>query len=412
MSKDSKKDTQNDSQSNDDLKSINAEDYDVKNFSLGEMYNTGASAAQDYMFPRYKYPTKQKGSNVENYGERCIVITKPMVLEKGGIPSRNEKWRPTDAECLYIAVPWIPEDEGSNELFTKVLEPTDDKLDKEINEKENKDNFAYKLDKDKSKIGLKKLKYRRLVTEVDPNFNAHDDDDDENKNESDSGKKKWKRVKVKIATVWDEKAKVDDPKKIKTKVFLKDAHGNPKSEPENIESLDDLRELCPWKCTVQFALEFSKFWVMRAPDDDKKKRCGLQVKCIQMFILDRPTKQGTASLGVNVFGGKKKEDNVNDAKDNNSDDSDNDKSDNDSDNKSDDSDKKETKKEDKKEVKKETKKDKKETKKDKKKVESESESSDDSESESSSSDSDSDDSDSDKKTKQKKDSNDKKSKKK
>jgi len=118
----------------------------------------------------------------------------------------------------------------------------------------------------------------------------------------------YRRVKVRLATVFDKNITKDQPWKIKTIVFTCDENGDPKETPETINCLDDLRKIFVWKSKVQFALEINKFWSTKNKEDGVRK-CSMTIKCLQMFILERPEYNKAPSvLSRSVFGSVKKQD--------------------------------------------------------------------------------------------------------
>jgi hypothetical protein len=301
MPKDSKKETKQETSNATEegsLKNVHDSDFNVDNYKLGAILVTkdNQKATQDNAFPRYVY---EDGNE-----ERCIVITDTISMDRGGIPKIDDNWRPTDNHCLYFWLPWLKNDAGSNQLFENVIKPIDDKNNEEINVKHNKDKFVYKIGEGKTKVGIKKLKYRSLISEIDPSKNGNDEDDSDDEKKSSKGgdnEGKYKRIKVKFSLNYNKDAKKDDPKEIKTTVFINNEDGNCKEYPETITCLQDIRNLFTWKCKVKFALEFNKFWIMRTEEDGVRK-CGITVKCLQMYITERSKSSLSASLNLNIFG--------------------------------------------------------------------------------------------------------------
>ena len=60
-----------------------------------------------------------------------------------------------------------------------------------------------------------------------------------------------------------------------------------KSSPENINCLDDLRDLVCNGCTVRLTLKNSKFWACKNLQS-KSRKCGSTITCLQIFVLDNP----------------------------------------------------------------------------------------------------------------------------
>jgi hypothetical protein len=286
----------------DDVRTIQAEDVNIKkNFSIGPVLDSDEDVTQNVAFPRYKYPPLKKGGEPDV--NRFIVVTKPMHMLQGGIPKIHEKWRPTDDKCMYFWLPHIPEDEGSNELFTNVFNPLDEFL-KENATSKDKDGkpFIHKIVKGVPK-GLGKLHYSAGVKKFIP---GKSDDDD---GESDDGKDKttsqeYNRIKVRFALVYDKAKKgKQSAQKIKTRLYLNNDDGTPRDEPEPADTLAEFRKHFVWKSKVQFVLEINKFWIKKDGDQklDGKKECSWTVKCLQLLVLEKPATMG-ASLSRSVFG--------------------------------------------------------------------------------------------------------------
>jgi hypothetical protein len=269
----------------------------------GKDQKDGVGQAQYSLFPRFKYKRDKNDKNAKaDQGERCIVITEEIHMEKGGLPRIDEKWRKTDNDCLYFWLPLLDSDPGAVDLRTNFLTPLDEYNNQKINVEGNKD-YAVTLTNDKKRTPIKKLKYVNCVKLFDPNSN---NEDNEAAHGSDDNTPYY-RVKVRLATVFDKNQPKDESKKIKTQVVTCDANGDPNETPEPISCLEDMRKLFVWKCKVRFAIEVNKFWAAKAIDSDLgARKCSVTLKCIQMFIIERPEFNKTPTvLSSSVFGKKK-----------------------------------------------------------------------------------------------------------
>ena len=315
-SKETKETTSKKTEYDPDVPTIKAEDFDLSKYQLSAIFepkDAKGDSAQWFAFPKYEFPAKKgKGNKVEqaNMG-RCIIVTKPIKMSKGGIPKTDEKWRPTDNDCMYFWLPYDKDDEGSKELFEKVLIPLDEYHLQKLETEGNKE-FLYKDDKGK-KSSIKKIKYVSSVRDavVADDDDKADDDEDNEKSEKAEKKENYKRIKVRLDTVFentkDNKEKKGNPaadRKIKTRFFLMDEDGNPNEEPEPITTLAEARKLLTYNSVVRFALDINKVWVKKTGDQklNGAKECSYTVKCLQVMIVERSTNQTGSQLVRNVFG--------------------------------------------------------------------------------------------------------------
>jgi len=313
-----------------ELPKVNASEFDVKNYKVDIMKeNTSPEfkeARQHTLFPRYKYETEKetkkdskKGDNEKADGEsgqyeRCVIVTKPIKMVKGGLPKLDGKWRNSENECQYF---WLPLEgsDGAVELRDKVMAPMDKHNSKKINDEKNKSGFISKVTKSGKTVPFKDLEYVVCHKLSPKNDNKQDNDDDDDESDDDKKKSKSKddkkskdgdrylRVKVKLHTAYDKDADPKDERKIKTKVFINDKSGDPKREPEKVTCMTDLRKLFEWNCTAQFVLEFNKFWITKQANKNDKYECSVSVKCLGMYIIERPKTSKSASVGgIGIFG--------------------------------------------------------------------------------------------------------------
>jgi hypothetical protein len=288
----SKSNTSSEEKKNGALSNVPASEFKADKFFLSNIEKKFCNDSQYNAFPRYNF-------GEDDSSGRCIVVTEPIVMEKGGLPKINEKFRPTEKDCQYFWLPLLDEDVGGTEFLTKVLEPLDEYIDLRINKNEN-DNFVKLMDDKKKVTNVKKLKYNSCIKEFTPESTNEDEESDDEDNAN-----SYKRLKVKLALQRDEDYSSEKEQEIKTKVFLCDENGDVREKPEDIKNMAQLREVFKWRCTAQFCIEFNKLWAMKSTDESKHRKCGLGAKCIQMLITKIPEQSGSASvLGAGVFGKK------------------------------------------------------------------------------------------------------------
>lgn len=305
------------SKSESGLQNVHVDDFDIKNYSVSpiDLDTEFASGGSQYTaFPRYKYPStgkKPTGAKSQSDNGRLILITDPIKMSKGGLPKVDGNWRKTEGACQYFWLPLLSEDPAGQSLMN-VLSQIDEVNNTEINVGQNKSGFL-KTVKAGKETKLQKVKYSPCVKEFDPSAlnvdeEADDEENDENENENTAGKKgvgeKYSRTKVRLSTVWDKDADKDAEKEIKMKVYINDGNGNPKTTPENVTTMEELRKLFTYNSTVQFAIELNKIWVMKNVDGETKvRKCGLGLKCLQIYVSEMAEYSAVSTeLGAGVFG--------------------------------------------------------------------------------------------------------------
>lgn len=303
MSKNSKQ-QKGEQQRESEINTVNTNDFNIKNFSV-ETIKYSKDATQFSGYCRYDFGKKKNmGPNEKaengNTKDRCVIVTKPIEIKRGGIPSHSDKWRPTDNSRLYF---WLnlDQDEGGKDLYDKVLKPLDELFSKEINKNGNK-NFIYQITASGETKPLTKLSFKECV-KMSPSG------DDEDSGAHKSVLPPYQRIKVKLATVFDENLNQDEPQKIKTKVFVDGIEGEIK-----INCLNDLIEQFPWGCTAEFALEVNKFWAMKSGDP---RNCGYGLKCLAIHVTSKPKQTSQTQVNASIFGSSfksSKEEKVTDTK--------------------------------------------------------------------------------------------------
>lgn len=290
---------QKQSSNNDSVTSISVSEVKIKNFSVEPIIeaNQLKESPQYITYPRYDYGNKKTDGKGESKLEKFVFTTEPIKIAKGGIPKIHQKWRKTDNDCMNF---WLnlDQDDNGKELM-KVLEQLDAYCSKKINDDKNND-FIVKINEGGKRVTIKDLKYLPSVK-----MSVLDSNDEDEEKTSNGLNEQYKRIKVKLWVDYNKDADPTDPKKIRTKVITNDKDGNMKYE--DVESLDDFRKHFTWGCTAQFQLEINKFWVMKQKDTDGIKKCGLGVKCLQVYVTEKSefTKQST-QLTMSVFGNKSK----------------------------------------------------------------------------------------------------------
>ena len=282
-------------------RNMSPEEFDISKFYLDPI--TEKKVAKDAKpekqftaFPKYLYPVP-KGSKGTEQGQKCIIITGNILMDKGGIPTIDGEYRKTEDDCMYFHIPLREGCEDAMTLSTKFLEPLDAQLTKKIDEESGRGFITFAKDKERT---LDNLSYSPCITECDPEAGAGRPTDPQ---------KVYRRVKVKLATLFKENRDENEPQQITTKVFTCDENGDPNPEPENVNTLEDLRKLLVWKSTAKFAIEVTRFWAAKSLETKGKtklRKCGITLKCLQMCITQKPTTVNVpTALSSAVFGSKK-----------------------------------------------------------------------------------------------------------
>merc|ERR1712070_1144854 len=247
--------------------------FDINRLKTRVVEDKNADMPQMNSYPKYIYADNFDPKNIKNMdGDNLVIISGPIKMTKGGIPSLDGKWRNVDKDRMYF---WLPNDESQEECvkFFNVLKSIDDFYDEEINVNGNKKGVLYKSVKGKDKP-IKDLTYTRSVR-LSPKIDNDDDDDDENANK----RLPYERVKIRFSTRYDENLSKDDTADINTLLFLKD-----NESPENCTTVTDFDKEFTYNCTAQFAIALQKIWVQKSAD----KKCSITYKCVQMSILEKP----------------------------------------------------------------------------------------------------------------------------
>jgi hypothetical protein len=305
------------------LPNILVDDFDINNYSVSPIdLNTEFSSggSQYTAFPRYRYSNagKKAGTGGKSYSDsgRLILISDPIKMSKGGLPKVDGNWRKGEGACQYFWLPLLQDDQAGQALLN-VLSQIDEVNNQKINVEKNKSGFLKTL-KDGKETVLKQVKYSGCVKEFDPSAldvdeDADDEDGDvdgEDKEENTSMTKKgstekYNRTKVRLKTIWDNNITDKDTEKVvDMKVYINDGNGNPKSSPESVTCMEDLRKLFTYNSTIQFAIELNKIWVMKTPDTETKvRKCGLGLKCLQIYVSEMAEYSAVSNeLGSGVFG--------------------------------------------------------------------------------------------------------------
>ena len=275
------------------IQRISTADFNIKKLSLEPITETADQMKESPQFNayvRYDYGTDGKkkvddNGKPENTNNRCVVVTLPIEIKKGGIP-RLDQWRLTDNDCMNFFLN-LDQDEGGKDLRDKVFGPLDTLCQKKINKDGNKDFFTKVSDKGVP-VAITKLKFKSGVK-----MSGSGDDDDAPTN----GKAKpvpYERIKVKLPTVFKKDADKNAPKEIKIQAFYQGAE-------VEIKTLQDLRDAFPWGCKAEFVLEINKFWAMRTLKDGERD-CGYGVKCLAINVIEKPKATSAAVINSSIFG--------------------------------------------------------------------------------------------------------------
>lgn len=277
------------------------EDEEVRNITCAEFQSNRLffkstelkpQSSQITCFLKYQYDTTKKATreNNDKFGEKLLMVTKPIKMVKGGIPRHNPKYHGADENSTkraYFYIPKNAEDPNSMELFD-AIDRFDDYMDDEINTKKNANGILCYKGSQGNEVKCKNITYVRMVTTAQPQSFG----DEEN------GKVfvPWDRIKVKLSTVYDEKLGPDDRKEINTQLYVET-----NEEPEKISCITDIEKYFRWNCTAQFALDFNKAWVMTT----KEKKCSIGIKCVQIGVTEISDFKSTASKQISkrLFGG-------------------------------------------------------------------------------------------------------------
>lgn len=268
-------------------KKIRASEFDVKKFYVDPIQDPAKGSTQYNGFVRYDFGSGgKKGEKADSSHGRCVIVTKPIKIEKGGIPSIDATHRPTDNDCFYF---WLNLDQcdGGRELKEKVFGKIDELVEKKINKEGNTD-FIVKVGDRNAQAPLTKLAYVPICRMSQEQEGAT--------NKKGEKTTVYERVKVKIGNVYKQGEDKNAPKEIKIQVF--DASSE---DAIPIKSLADLRQAFPWGCKAAFVLEVNKFWAMTALNKGTRD-CGFGVKCLAIYVLEKPERNNQQVIDKSIFG--------------------------------------------------------------------------------------------------------------
>jgi len=110
----------------------------------------------------------------------------------------------------------------------------------------------------------------------------------------------YKRIKVQFATDFDRDASPESIRPITTQLYV-----GSNVQPKETSTVEEIEKYFRWRCTAQFALTMSKFWIQTSNEE----RCGIGLKCKQIGIIkmaeerQKPSAQLNRSLFAKPMGG-------------------------------------------------------------------------------------------------------------
>lgn len=245
---------------------ITPEQFDITKFYLKPVEDKLSKGSQYLAFPKYKYGKKTEGA--------LTIVTDTIKLTKGGIPRIDGEYKKTDGDRMFFWFGQDPEQKASVEFFN-VLRQIDEFCSEQVSK--NSDTKFVSVIKDGKKEALDKLEYVALVRESSTPENA------EKKVEP------YERIKVKFNTKYDKDLPEGQVSEITTGLFLYD-----KEDSENLSTVTDFEKYLRWNCEAKFILQINKCWAMKAVKN-KKRECGLTIKCLQVYITKEAPSSGLTS---------------------------------------------------------------------------------------------------------------------
>jgi hypothetical protein len=206
--------------------------------------------------------------------------TDPIKLTQYGIPRKvtegkdgaNKKpQKPvTDRDQSYIKVPLDKDQAGSVELFNMLGQ-----MDKFMTEQKGgmfKNTTLEKFEKIYSR-------YLKCVREPEEQVSL-DGEDAPAATEKKPSKPRMTYAKFKLDLEFP-------GEKIRTKVFARDDGGV--MQDQHVQTLDQLRSVCPWQSTVCLVVQLSKAWFSKSavPGEPKVRQYGLTFKVKQIEVIER-----------------------------------------------------------------------------------------------------------------------------
>lgn len=197
----------------------------------------------------------------QNEKTSALILTDPIKIKGKCIPTVDDLWQKCDNDCLYFYLNL--NDPDGQLLSTQVI----DKIDQKFNHLCGDNNSNIIIDYKQ----IKKLRYVKCHRTYGMA--------DEMNEDVFSNSETLNRVKIQLDTEYNQYADKNDPKVIRTRVFLPvdktvsiaDREFN--SDPELITCLDDLRKIFHTNCTVRFVLKVNRFWIQKQLDSHNFRQC-------------------------------------------------------------------------------------------------------------------------------------------
>ena len=274
-------------------------DFNEKRLSFKPIISNKDDKSTQYnCVPRYVY-SEEINTNLtfQEDGAELVIRTKgPIPILKGGIPSIEPQWRPTDNSRMYF---WLclsitdkdreyykkigKSDELKNlEDLGKLLRAIDDVFSREISKYKNKNNLLVLSEKNKKGktelVPLENLSYTRMVRKSPKPKNGE------------SQYEAYERCKVFFATKYDANLGKDDPKEILTTVYVGD-----ESEKVNSSTPTEIEEHFKWGSSSYLSLKISKLYAMKATEEQTDgdgesrdvRKAGIGLKCNQIWVTTK-----------------------------------------------------------------------------------------------------------------------------
>ena len=245
---------------------VTPDSFDLSKFSLKPIEDKLSKGSQYLAFPKYKFGKKTEAS--------LTIVTDVIKLSKGGIPRIDGEYKKTDGDRMFFWLGCDTTQKACVDLFN-TLKSIDEHFQEQLTK--NSDTKFLHLLKDKKPEALDKLEYVPLVRESAVPEN------------SDKKVEPFDRIKVKFATKYDKDLPEGQIADITTSLFVGD-----REEAENLVTVTDFEKFLRWNCEAKFVLQVNKFWAMKAVKN-KKRECGLSVKCLQVYITKEAPASGLSS---------------------------------------------------------------------------------------------------------------------
>src|SRR3989344_3338224 len=250
----------------------------------GKQQSTRQSTRQRTIFPKYDYPDAIQNEDNSKITRKdwLTVLTKPIYLGKGGVPTFNPEYHKTKSETACFWMPLEEEYGGEGAVeFCHMIDKIDKKYGDEIKASPSK---YIMIKSGKEEEYIENLEYTPLKKKSP-----------KPKDVSSKDYKPWYRTRIRFPF------KEQDNGEPILDIQLAKVDANTKTKTvTTITSLEQLMKEFGYGCTAQFVIEMKTFWILTA-EQKGVYPCGFKLTCGMIRILEGPKVYKPKEMNWNDF---------------------------------------------------------------------------------------------------------------